>query len=91
MLAKSAVASLFIVLFAIVNGLLNANYIIVVLNRFDKLQKFSGLAITQNISMAVFMGVLPALFVLVADLKILSAQFYILFVLYLVALMLLFD
>ena len=33
LLAKSAVASLFIVLFVIVNGLLNANYMIVVLNR----------------------------------------------------------
>lgn len=92
LLTKSAVALLFIVLFAIVNGLINANYMIVVLNRFDKLQRFSGLAITQNISMAIFMGVLPALFAfLVADLKILSAPFYILFVLYIVALMSLFD
>ncbi|APC94404.1 MFS transporter [Francisella tularensis subsp. novicida] len=92
LLVKSAVALLFIVLFAIVNGFINANYMIVVLNRFDKLQRFSGLAITQNISMAIFMGVLPALFAfLVADLKILSAPFYILFVLYIVALMSLFD
>ncbi|MBK2261147.1 MFS transporter, partial [Francisella tularensis] len=38
----------------------------------------SVLAITQNISMTIFMGVLPALFAfLVADLKILSAPFYI--------------
>ncbi|MFV9972143.1 MAG: hypothetical protein AB8V06_03795 [Francisella endosymbiont of Hyalomma asiaticum] len=65
---------------------------ITVLNRFDKLQRFSALAITKNISMVVFMRVLPELFAfLVADLKILSAPFYILFVLYLVALMSLFD
>ncbi|MDE4957282.1 MFS transporter, partial [Francisella tularensis subsp. holarctica] len=54
LLTKSAVALLFIVLFAIVKGLINANYMIVVLNRFDKLQIFSVLAITQNISMTLF-------------------------------------
>ncbi|MDE5007405.1 MFS transporter, partial [Francisella tularensis subsp. holarctica] len=69
---------LFIVLFAIVYFFINAKYMIVVLNRFDKLQRFSVLAIKQNISMTIFMGVLPALFAfLVADLNILSAPFYI--------------
>ncbi|MDE4988512.1 MFS transporter, partial [Francisella tularensis subsp. holarctica] len=47
LLTKYAVALLFIVLFAIVNGLINAIYMIVVLNRCDKLQRVSGLAITQ--------------------------------------------
>ncbi|MDE4940851.1 MFS transporter, partial [Francisella tularensis subsp. holarctica] len=40
-LTKSAVALLFIVLFAIVKGLINANYMSVVFNSFDKLQRFS--------------------------------------------------
>ncbi|MDE4992421.1 MFS transporter, partial [Francisella tularensis subsp. holarctica] len=39
---------------------------------------FSVFVITQYISLSIFMGVLPALFAfLVADLKILSAPFYI--------------
>ncbi|MFV9984729.1 MAG: hypothetical protein AB8V03_03605 [Francisella endosymbiont of Hyalomma asiaticum] len=44
--------------------------IITVLNRFDKLQRFSALAITKNISMVVSTRVLPEQFAfLVADLK----------------------
>ncbi|QIW09258.1 MFS transporter [Francisella sp. LA112445] len=82
----------FIIPFAFVNGLINANYMCVVLNRFKQSQRFSGLAITQNLGMAIFTGGLPILFAYLAvDLKILTAPFYILVVIYIISLLSLFD
>ncbi|WP_150467201.1 MFS transporter [Francisella sp. SYW-9] len=81
-----------IVPFAFVNGLINANYMCVVLNRFKKSRRFSGLAITQNLGMAIFTGGLPILFAYLAiDLKILTAPFYILVIIYIISLLSLFD
>ncbi|MED7819551.1 MULTISPECIES: MFS transporter [unclassified Francisella] len=83
---------IFIIPFAFANGLINANYMCVVLNRFKKEQRFSGLAITQNLAMAIFTGGLPILFAYLAvDLQLLTAPFYTLIVIYVISLISLFD
>jgi MFS family permease len=92
LLAKSTIALFLIIPFAFVNGLINANYMCVVLNRFTEQQRFSGLAITQNLAMALFTGALPILFAyLTVDLKLISAPFYILIVFYIISLVSLFE
>nr|WP_255321850.1 MFS transporter [Francisella halioticida] len=92
LILKGSLILVFIVPFAFANGLINANYMCVVLNRFKKEQRFSGLAITQNLAMAIFTGGLPILFAYLAvDLKIIAAPFYILVVIYIISLFSLFD
>lgn len=88
LISTGSLVLVFIIPFAFANGLINANYMCVVLNRFKKEQRFSGLAITQNLAMAIFTGGLPILFAYLAvDWKIISAPFYIMVVIYIISLL----
>jgi hypothetical protein len=80
-------AMIFFVIFSFANGLINANYMCMILNQFKASERFSGLAISQNVAMAIFTGLLPLLLTyMLSKWMIILAPFYLLITLYLVAL-----